>query len=71
MSAFKGQQSDIHLSPVVFALVFKVIESLGYMMMTVVDDNVMIGLLEHFVGFGDGVVPLLVSVLVVVQHQVL
>lgn len=71
MPAFKGQQSDIHLSPVLFTLVFQVVQHLCHVMVAVVDNDVMVGLLEHLVGFGDGLVPLFIGVLVVIEDQVL
>ena len=66
MLAFKSKESDIHLSPVVAALVLELVQHLSHVMVAVVYHDVMICSLEFFVCARNRFVPLVSSVLLMI-----
>jgi hypothetical protein len=71
VGGFEDHEGDVHLSPAVLPLVAELVEDFGDVMVAVVNDNVVVGPLEFFIGSQDGVIPLLRRELVVVEHKVL
>ena len=71
MGAPEGQEGDVHLPPVVLPLVLQLVEGFGHVVVAVVCYQVVLRFLESRVGPVDGLVPLLVRKLVMVQLQIL
>lgn len=70
MLAFKSEESDIYLSPVVAALVLKLVQHLSHVMVAVVYHNVMICSFEFLVCAYNRLVPLVSSVLLMIKYNV-
>ena len=70
MCAFESQKCNIHLTPVIFSLVLQIIENLCYVMVTVVDDNIMVSLFKNCISIYDCLIPLIVRILIMIKDQI-
>lgn len=71
MGTLQCQKCNINLSPVIFAFVLEVIESLCDMMMTIIYHNVMISSTKYLICFIYSLIPFLSWIFIMLQNQIL
>lgn len=70
MGGFKYQEGDVYLPPIALFLIVKLVEHLGDVVVTVVYAYVVVGSLEFSIGSGDGFVPLVCWIILMIKHKV-
>lgn len=68
VSGLDGQEGDVDLPPICLTLVGQVVQHQRHMVVAVVCHDVMVCLTEYLVGLVNGLIPLISSVLFVIQY---
>lgn len=71
MGCLQDHKSDVNLSPVVLSLVVQLIQQLRNVVVAIIGHDVVISFLKFFVGSGQGIVPFLRRVLIMIEDQIL
>lgn len=70
MRGSQHHQRNIHLPPILPPLISQLVQHLRHVVVTIIAHYVVVGSLKFFVGFVNGIVPLVGGVTAVVENEV-